>query len=612
MGILHMTNAVSFLNNDCKLIHGNICMDAVVVTETLDWKLHGFDLLSEHSLPPDQCLMHASWMVGNQYKPAELGKAEWDTISQAPPWAVDAWGLGCLIQEAFSQQYMSSLDNLRRTDSIPPALLGDYQKLLSSAPTRRLNPAKVAECKFLNNRLVDVVAFMENISVKDSMDKESFFKKLGAALPSIPPAVAVQKILPLLAHALEFGGAPPHAVAPLLLIGNTLESEEFNRRVVPTLSKLFASPDRSLRRSLLESIDSYASHLTTPVLEEQIYVHMQSGFTDGNAYIRELTLKSMLSLAPKLTNKTLVNNVLKHLSKLQVDEEASIRANTTVLLGNIAKYLGESTCKRDVFPPAKIAGLRAMVATSQYHGPEDAALRILPAVAPLAIEPMAEVRAAALQVLEVFTQVLKEHDAKRAADPVDSHIGGMGTAQGAAGAGGGAPALTAGSAMLTWAVSSLMTTTGLAAKPAVASGTGPPAATMAPPTAPSIQPAAPSSTRGPVSQVLPHVLPSAATAARKGSSAPAAGASGGPDGWGDGKEDDEPWQGLGASAAAAPAAPAARARTGPAARASGAAKPKAAGGMKLGAKPLGQQKLGVTKGLGSTGAAFFDEDTDAW
>lgn len=30
----------------------------------------------------------------------------------------------------------------------------------------------------------------------------------------------------------------------------------------------------------------------------------------------------------------------------QVDEEHSIRANTTVLLGNISKYLGESTCKR--------------------------------------------------------------------------------------------------------------------------------------------------------------------------------------------------------------------------------------------------------------------------
>lgn len=34
-------------------IHGGICIDAVVVTETLDPKLHGFDLLSEHTLPGD-------------------------------------------------------------------------------------------------------------------------------------------------------------------------------------------------------------------------------------------------------------------------------------------------------------------------------------------------------------------------------------------------------------------------------------------------------------------------------------------------------------------------------------------------------------------------------
>jgi hypothetical protein len=44
----------------------------------------------------------------------------------------------------------------------------------------------------------------------------------------------------------------------------------------------------------------------------------QSGFSDGNAYIRELTLKAMMPLAPKLSNKTLVGSVLKHLSKLQV------------------------------------------------------------------------------------------------------------------------------------------------------------------------------------------------------------------------------------------------------------------------------------------------------
>uniref|UniRef100_K7LJX3 Protein kinase domain-containing protein n=1 Tax=Glycine max TaxID=3847 RepID=K7LJX3_SOYBN len=39
--------AVSFLNNDCKLVHGNVCLASVVVTQTLDWKLHAFDVLSE-------------------------------------------------------------------------------------------------------------------------------------------------------------------------------------------------------------------------------------------------------------------------------------------------------------------------------------------------------------------------------------------------------------------------------------------------------------------------------------------------------------------------------------------------------------------------------------
>ncbi len=62
----------------------------------------------------------------------------------------------------------------------------------------------------------------------------------------------------------------------------------------------------------------------------------------------------------------------------QVDEEPSIRANTTVLLGNLAPHLGDATCRRvllnaftralrDAYPPARIAGLRALAATKQYY-----------------------------------------------------------------------------------------------------------------------------------------------------------------------------------------------------------------------------------------------------
>ena len=41
-----------------------------------------------------------------------------------------------------------------------------------------------------------------------------------------------------------------------------MDESEFTARVVPCVSKLFTSTDRSIRRSLLENIDAYGKHLT--------------------------------------------------------------------------------------------------------------------------------------------------------------------------------------------------------------------------------------------------------------------------------------------------------------------------------------------------------------
>lgn len=69
-----------------------------MVTDTLDWRLHGLDLMTDHQATGDLPLMSASWMVGAQYKPSEIAKSDWGAIQQGPPWAVDSWGLGCLMQ----------------------------------------------------------------------------------------------------------------------------------------------------------------------------------------------------------------------------------------------------------------------------------------------------------------------------------------------------------------------------------------------------------------------------------------------------------------------------------------------------------------------------------
>ncbi|KAL8115196.1 hypothetical protein AgCh_021869 [Apium graveolens] len=148
-------------------------------------------------------------------------------------------------------------------------------------------------------------------------------------------------LLPLVASALEFGSAAAPALTALLKMGAWLSAEDYNTKVLRTLVKLFASNDRAIRVSLLQHIDQFGDSLSTQIVDEQIYPHVATGFSDTSAFLRELTLKSMLVLAPKLSQRTISGSLLKFLSKLQVDEEPAIRTNTTILLGNIASHLNE-------------------------------------------------------------------------------------------------------------------------------------------------------------------------------------------------------------------------------------------------------------------------------
>ncbi|XP_050874102.1 uncharacterized protein LOC127076480 isoform X2 [Lathyrus oleraceus] len=458
-GLLQISKAVSFLNNDCKLVHGNVCLASVVVTQTLDWKLHAFDVLSEfdgsNETSSTQMLQYA-WLVATQYKAMELAKSDWAVIKKSPPWAIDSWGMGCLIYELFSGLKLSKTEELRNTASIPKSLLPDYQRLLSSTPSRRLNTSKLIEnSEYFQNKLVDTIHFMEILSLKDSVEKDTFFRKLPNLAEQLPRQIVLKKLLPLLASALEFGSAAAPALTALLKMGSWLSAEEFRVKILPTIIKLFASNDRAVRVSLLQHIEQFGESLSAQAVDEQVYPHVATGFSDTSAFLRELTLKSMLVLAPKLSQRTLSGSLLKHLSKLQVDEEAAIRTNTTILLGNIASYLNEGTRKRvlinaftvralrDTFPPARGAGIMALCATSSNYDITEIATRILPNVVVLTIDPDSDVRSKAFQAIDQFLLMAKQHYEK------------TNIAEATGGAGTGSSSIPGNASLLGWAMSSL-------------------------------------------------------------------------------------------------------------------------------------------------------------
>lgn len=91
---------------------------------------------------------------------------------------------------------------------------------------------------------------------------------------------------------------------------------------------------------------SHPCIVSQDVIENQIYPPLSNGFSDENAYIRELTLKSILTLAPKMKQATLTSNLLKHLSRLQVCISVKVLGQKALFISLrcLNRALAASTC----------------------------------------------------------------------------------------------------------------------------------------------------------------------------------------------------------------------------------------------------------------------------
>ena len=62
---------------------------------------------------------------------------------------------------------------------------------------------------------------------------------------------------------------------------------------------------------------------------------------------------------------------------------------------------------KDPFPPGRSAALLSLTATQQYHSAADVASKVIPYIAPVALDPEASVRETALQSLRVYVGKLE-------------------------------------------------------------------------------------------------------------------------------------------------------------------------------------------------------------
>ncbi|KAM9377348.1 N-terminal kinase-like protein [Pholidichthys leucotaenia] len=419
-GLHQIVKALSFLVNDCHLLHNNLGIWAVFVDRAGEWKLGALDHVTPEQGDPSGVSLPAPNTVYpdmEKYDPPEMSN------TSGEKWAGEVWRLGCMIWEVFNGPLPRS-SSLRSLGKIPKNLVPHYCELVGANPRARPNPARFLQnCRapggFLSNSFVESNLFLEEIQIKEPAEKQQFFQDLSDNLDSFPEDFCKHKVLPQLLTAFEFGNAGAVVLTPLFKVGKYLSAEEYQQKIIPVIVKMFSSTDRAMRIRLLQQMEQFIQYLNEAAVNSQIFPHVVHGFTDTNPAIREQTVKSMLLLAPKLNEVNLNQELMRHFARLQTrDDQGPIRCNTTVCLGKIASYLNAGTRQRvlisafsratkDQFPASRSAGVLGFAATHNYYSVTEIAARILPTLCAVTVDPDKSVRDQAFKAIKSFLSKLE-------------------------------------------------------------------------------------------------------------------------------------------------------------------------------------------------------------
>ncbi|KAF9268803.1 ARM repeat-containing protein [Marasmius fiardii PR-910] len=435
-GLHRISVALAFINESCSSTHGAVRVRSIFLSPSGEWKLGGFELLSNPKEDGAILYSMASVLPGSDgWSSPEVKKNGWSSSKQNEPASADAYALGLLLNATFNPDHHPPPTARpphpppasATRGNIPTAIFPLFKRLLNPNPKGRLTPKGFLEIGmadtgfFSNNPLVKVCIGLDNFALGSEGEKASLLRMLNESLSSFPSELTIYRVLPSIVSALEYGGASAATIIPLVVkIGKDVSQEEYNNVVLTPIVKLFASPDRGIRMALLDNLPEFADKLDKKTVDGKIFPHLQTGFSDTVAVIREATLKAIPLLSSKLSDRTLNNDLLRFLAKLQNDPEASIRTNTCILIGRLGPTLGYNTKRKvlvpaflralkDPFVHARVAALMAFMATIDCFENEELATKVIPNMSFSLVDKERLVRDQAFKAMELFIKKLETH-----------------------------------------------------------------------------------------------------------------------------------------------------------------------------------------------------------
>lgn len=180
-GLYTVAKTLAFINGEATSVHGSIRAASIFTTESGEWKLGGFDVLS--SVKDDDAIIYTYGGLvpdSGRYAPPEIAKIGWEALRKNPLPAVDAYDFGILIYEVFNGGFMGT-DQLTQPKSVPPSMQQSYKRLIAANPKARISVAQFLEQGqrsggFFETPLIHLTEGIESLGLKDEAEREDFLK----------------------------------------------------------------------------------------------------------------------------------------------------------------------------------------------------------------------------------------------------------------------------------------------------------------------------------------------------------------------------------------------------------------------------------------------------
>lgn len=280
-GLYSIARTVKFINDEGASIHGNLKVASIYTSESGEWKLGGFEVLS--NVKDDDAVIYSYGSLvpdSGRYTPPELARNGWDAIKKSPHSAVDSYLFGALLSETFNGDFVGP-DQAGQTKGIPPTMHASYKRLVNANPKARITVGVFLEQGkrsggFFDSPLIKLTEGVDNLGVKSEEERDQFLDNLDSLSDDFPEDFFKMKVLPELLKSVEFGGGGPKAFGVVMKIVTKLSNDDFEAKVQPVVIRLFGNPDRAIRVCLLDSLPLMIDRLPQKVVNDKIFPNLVS------------------------------------------------------------------------------------------------------------------------------------------------------------------------------------------------------------------------------------------------------------------------------------------------------------------------------------------------